>query len=116
MVTLAQVQKGIGKYLDSEILPKITGWQKWVFGATLSLSLSKISNIFNTLKENAFIKMLDVVDEDDNIDIDTIYQEFRKQAQMGAITFDVPIVNLPLTLNVTDIDKIYHHIKEGGGY
>jgi hypothetical protein len=115
MVTLTQVQNGLVKYIDSEITPKIEGWQKWVFGATMGVSLSKITTIFNSLKNNTFIKMLEVVDDNDNIDIDTIYQEFRKQAQKGAITFNVPIINLPLTLNVTDVDKIYQCIK-GGEY
>lgn len=116
MVTLAQVQNGLVKYLDTEIMPQINGWQKWVFGAAMSVSLSKIATIFNALKENAFIKMLDVVDENDNIDIDTIYQEFRKQAQKGSITFDVPLIGMPLTLNTTDVDKLYQMIKGGGGY
>lgn len=111
MVTLAQVQQGLTRYVDTELMSKITGWQKWVFGATVSLSLSKISNIFNDLKENAFVKMLDVIDENDNIDIDTIYREFHKQAQSGPITFDVPVINMPLTLNSGDVDKIYHFIK-----
>lgn len=115
MVSLAQVQNGLVKYIDTEITPKIEGWQRWVFGAAISISLSKISNIFNALKENPFVKMLEVIDENDNIDIDVIYQEFRKQAQKSAITFNVPIVNLPLTLNSADIDKMYQLIK-GGGY
>lgn len=116
MVTLAQVQNGIVKYLDAEITPKIPGWQKWVFGAAVGISLSKITNIFNALKENPFVKMLEVIDENDNIDIDTVYQEFRRQSQKGSITFDVPLIGMPLTLNTTDVDKLYQMIKGGGGY
>lgn len=116
MVTLAQVQNGITKYLDTEIMPKIQGWQKWVFGAAMSISLSKVANIFNVLKDNEFVKMLDVIDENNNIDIETIYREFHKQAQKGPITFNVPIVNLPLTLNSADVEKMYNLIKGGGGY
>jgi hypothetical protein len=111
MVTLQQVQTGLVKYADAELMPKIVGWQKWVFGAAISISLSKISNIFNALKDNAFIKMLDVIDENNMIDIDTIHREFAKQAQHGAITFSVPILNMPLTLDLSDVDKIYHFIK-----
>lgn len=111
MVTLNQVQNGLAKYIDTELLPMIGGWQKWVFGATASVSLTKISNIFNSLKDNAFVKMLDIVDENNMIDIEIIYREFAKQAQHGAITFAVPVINMPLTLNSTDVDKIYHYIK-----
>lgn len=111
MVTLTQVQQGLTRYAETELTPKIEGWQKWVFGATISLSLSKINNIFIHLKDNAFIKMLDVIDENNHIDIDAIYKEFHKQAQSGPVTFNVPVVNMPLTLNVNDVDKIYHFVK-----
>ena len=113
MVTLNQVQNGIVKYLDAEITPNIIGWQKWVFGASVSIALSKITNIFNALKQNEFIKMLEILDENDNIDIDTLYREFYKQAQKGAITFTVPVVGA-MTLNHTDVEKLYRYIIEGG--
>ena len=115
MVNLGQVQNGIVKYLDSEIVPKINGWQKWVFGALAGTAMSKTTNIFNTLKTNEFVKMLAVVDENDMIDIDTLYREFLKQAQKGPVTFNVPVIGA-LTLNASDVEKIYRYIIEGGNY
>ena len=112
MVNLNQLQNGIVKYIDNEIIPNISGWQKWVFGAVVSTAMLKTTNVFNVLKENPLIKMLEVIDENDNIDIDTIYREFLKQAQKGAITFDVPMLGA-LTLNSTDVEKMYRYIKEG---
>ena len=115
MVNLSQVQNGIVKYLDSEIVPKINGWQKWVFGALAGTAMSKTTNIFNALKQNEFVKMLEIIDESDMIDIDTLYREFIKQAQKGPVTFDVPMVGA-LTLNASDVEKIYRYIMEGGNY
>jgi hypothetical protein len=115
MVNLGQVQNGIVKYLDAEITPKINGWQKWVFGALAGTAMSKTTNIFNALKQNEFVKMLDIIDENDMIDIDTLYREFLKQAQKGAITFDVPMIGA-ITLNSADVEKIYRYIMEGGNY
>lgn len=112
MINLNQLQNGIVKYIDNEIVPHINGWQKWVFGAVVSTAMLKTTNVFNALKENPLIKMLEVIDENDNIDIDTIYREFLKQAQKGAITFDVPMLGA-LTLNSTDVEKMYRYIKEG---
>jgi hypothetical protein len=59
--------------------------------------------------------MLEVIDENDMIDIDTLYREFLKQAQKGPATFDVPMVGA-LTLNTADVEKIYRYIIEGGNY
>jgi hypothetical protein len=113
MVTLSQVQNGIARYLDAEITPQINGWQKWVFGAMAGTAISKTTNIFNSLKNHPFIAMLEIIDENDMIDIDTLYREFFKQAQKGAITFDVPMIGA-ITLNSADVEKIYRYIIEGG--
>ena len=113
MVTLNQVQNGIVKYLDNEITPNINGWQKWVFGALASTATLKATNIFNALKQNEFVKMFEIIDENDNIDIDTLYREFLKQAQKGAVTFAVPMIGA-MTLNHTDVEKLYRYIIEGG--
>lgn len=112
MVTLAQVQAGVEKYLDTEILSKIPGWQKWVLGAAASRTLSRSGEIFNTLKSNPVVSAMGVIDDQDQIDIDAIYREFAAQAQRGAVTFDVPFVGA-LTLTAADVDKLYRYITGG---
>ena len=112
MVTLAQVQAGVEKDLEIEILSKVPGWQKWVLGAAASRMLSRSGEIFNTLKNNPVVSAMGVIDEQDQIDIDAIYREFSKQAQRGAITFDIPLMGA-LTVNSGDIDRLYNYIIGG---
>lgn len=112
MVTLAQATAGIERYLETEILSKIPGWQKWVLGAAAARMLSRSGEIFNTLKNNPVVSAMGVIDEQDQIDIDAIYQEFAAQAQRGAVTFDVPLVGA-LTLTAADVDKLYGYIIGG---
>ena len=112
MVAYNQVVNGMTKYIDQEIINKIQGWQRWALGAGAGIMMTKGTNIFNTLKANAIIKMLDVIDENDMIDIDTIYKELRKQAEKGAVTFDAPMIGT-ITLTKDDVDKLYRFIKEG---
>lgn len=112
MVTLAQVRMGAEKYIEAEILAKITDWRKWIVGAAASMALDNTTAIFNELKENPMVKALGIIDEQDNIDIDRLHAEFAKQAQKGAITFDVPMMG-PLTLNAHDVDRLYQYITGG---
>lgn len=111
MYNLGQVVGGVTNYLDDEILSKISGWQKWVIGAGLGVSLTKASNIFNELKKNPMVKALEIVDKNDMIDVDTLYKEVKKQAKKGSITFNVPMIG-NMTLNEGDVDKIYNNIRE----
>jgi hypothetical protein len=112
MVTYNQVVNGMSRYIDQEIINKIQGLPRWGLGAVSGIALSKGTNIFNALKAHPIIKMLEVIDENDMIDIDTIYAELRKQAEKGAATFDAPMIGI-ITLTKDDVDKLYHLIKEG---
>ena len=112
MITYNKFISGLTQYIDVEIVGKLVGYPKWIFGTLAGVALSKATNIFNTLKENEMIKMLEIIDKDDNIDIDTLYTELKKQAHKGAITFDVPMLG-SLTLTETDVDKVFHYMKNG---
>lgn len=112
MYELNDVVRGITEYIDNEIIYKINGWQRWVVGAGIGLSMSKATNIFNELKNNKIVKTLELIDKDDRIDVDTIYRELKKQASRGAITFDLPMVGA-ITLNEKDVNSLYNYIKRG---
>lgn len=112
MVSLANFQNGIVKYIDRELLPKLSGWQKWAFGALSGMWVSNITNTFNKLKQNALVSSLGVIDDHDMIDIDKLYGEFHKQAEKGAVTIQIPGIG-PLTLDQSDVEKLYQYILEG---
>ena len=112
MVTYNQVVNGMAKYIDQEIINKIQGWQRWALGAGAGIMMNKGTNMFNAFKAHPVVKMLEVIDDNDMIDIDTIYAELRKQAEKGSATFDAPMIGT-ITLTKDDVDKLYHLIKEG---
>jgi hypothetical protein len=105
-----KVINGIAKYIDYEIVEKISGWKKWVVGSGVGIALSNTAGVFNQLKNNDFVKMLNIIDKDDRINVDKIYKELKKQAKKSSVTFDVPMIG-PITLNEQDVDKIYEFIK-----
>ena len=52
MYDLRQIIKGLSMFIDNDILPKVSGWQKWVIGAGMGVALDKSVNIFEELKNN----------------------------------------------------------------
>ena len=112
MITYNKFITGLTEYIDVEIVGKLVGYPKWIFGTLVGVALSRAINIFNTLKENEMIKMLGIIDKENNIDIEVLYTELKKQAHKEAITFDVPMLG-SLTLTETDVDKVYNYMKKG---
>ena len=110
MYEYSKVINGISRYVDEEIINKIVGWRKWVVGSGAGLMLSNAAAVFNKLKNNEFVKMLDVIDNEDRVNIEKIYVELKKQAQKSAITFDFPALG-PITLNENDVERLYELIK-----
>ena len=50
MVNLAQVQKGIEKYIENEIIAKIVYWRKWILDTDANITLIQSTDIFNQIK------------------------------------------------------------------
>lgn len=109
MVNVQQVKSGVARFLDSELLSKVNGWQKWIAGAAVNMMMDKSTDIFNELKANSLVKSMGIITQDDMIDIDTVYKYISEQSQKSAVTFTAPVVGA-ITLRSDDIDKLYNYI------
>lgn len=104
------VVKGVLKFIDEDLLPKMHGLNRWLFGTGAGIMAHKSENIFEELKHNPLIKALDLI-EDSRIDVTCIYKELSKQAEHGPIHIEVPMLGT-VSLDKTDVDKIYRYIIE----
>ena len=111
MYSYDKVMNGIAMYIDNEILDKIPGWKKWLVGSGIGMMLSNSNNIFEQIKNNEFVKLLNIIDDYDNIDVENIYKELKKQAQKGSIDVDLPMIG-SFRLNDQDVDKLYRFIVD----
>ena len=109
MATITQIQNGIARFIDEDIVPMLPGWRRFAVGAAAGLILARAGGIFNDLKNNEFVKMLGVIREDDTVDLDSLYQEAKKQIAKAPLTMDLPGIGA-ITLKDSDIDKLYRMI------
>lgn len=112
MYTVTSVISGLKEFMDEEVVMKIGGLGKWLVGAGLSLAMDNAVNTFNELKANPIIHSLGIIHDDDTIDIDTLYQKLKEQAQMHqAVTINVPMIGA-MTFRSEDLDHLYMDIKK----
>ena len=114
MVHINSVIRGLSKYVDCDLVPKLDGWQKWALGAGAALIFTGIPAKFDEIRKIPFVSYMAVIDENGMIDVDRVFQELSKQARQSPITVDLSKMFLPpLTVDHTDVEKIYRYIQEG---
>ena len=111
MYSYSKVIDGVAKYIDQEIVNKIPGWKRWVVGSGLGMMMSNTDTIYKELKNNEFVKLLNLMDEQGNINVEALYKELKKQAQKSSINVELPMVG-SFILNEQDVDKLYNFITK----
>ena len=114
MVHKSKVLYGIAGYIDDEIVSRLAGsWKAWAVGGLAGIAVSRADALFTQYANNPIVKGLGLVDGE-NIDVDIIIAELRKQAQRGTATVDIPLIG-PVTFGPADVDSLHRHIMSAGG-
>ena len=109
MIHKSKVMRGIGTYVDDEIVAKMAGsWKAWVVGGLTGLATARADALIGQLTSNPIVAALGVIDGE-NIDVEALYAELIKQAQKCSATIDVPVIG-PITFGVADVESLYRHI------
>jgi hypothetical protein len=103
---IEQIQRAITEYFNQEILSKTTGLKKFTTDLAFNLYKPQIPKIFLRLVNNPLIKGTGVIDENNLIDVDTLYEHAKNAIQhSGQIEF------MGILFNDADVDKLYTFIK-----
>ena len=111
MISMDKVKRGIARYIDEEFTNKMSGWQKWVFGAGIAMFIENFTSNMQRLKENPVVKSLGLMDDMGNVAVERLHQQLKVQAQKGAVTFEIPMLGT-VTLRENDVDKLYNYIMQ----
>lgn len=108
MATINQVRRGIEKYMDAEILPKLPKAKAFGMGVYAELLLSQTESQLQKYLELPAVKVLGIVDESGNIDIEKLRDIARKRMP-DSMQLDLPLIGT-FTFRDADIDLLYQHI------
>ena len=107
MVTMQQLQNGLGRFVDTELTANMSGWVKPVAQTVAGLFISELPR---TIEKHPIAQALSLV-QDGMVDIDKAYAELVKH-----VTAPVPVPIKGIgTMMVTreNIDTLYRMILEG---
>lgn len=109
MVCLEKIQAGASAFLDAEIMPKLPGLQRWLFGSTAALFLERLPDMVRNIPESNLFRTMGVISPDNEIDVETAYRLLKSQAKTGNASVTVPGIGV-LTVTEADVDKLYNYI------
>ena len=118
MVSLNQIEHGIGRWVDAELLPLVpTGGQydnikRLGVAASAVYLIRKGKTALTTLQGNALLKTLGAIDENGDIDLDGIKDVLMEKIPDCGIKVTVPILN-EVTFYKKDIEQICTYIMGG---
>lgn len=111
MVGMDQIKRGVARYLDEEFTSKLSGWQKWVFGAGAAMYLENLDAVAQRVRELPLVQGLGLMDAAGNVDLEKLRKHFLAEAQKGAVSFSAPMLGT-VKLDQGDIEKLYRCILE----
>ena len=107
VVSIDQVRVGVKKYVEMEIANKATGVVKFLVYFMLPSIDKGVVDYINKAKESAMFS--EMFNENGNIMIDDVYDRaVFAMEKSGKVLLD----KFSLTLDKTDVEKIYQYIKE----
>jgi hypothetical protein len=110
MVHYTRVIQGVADYVDHELLPALNGsWKAWLLGGMTGIVAAQGDALFKQYKDMPLLASLRLIDGE-NINVDLIHAEMRKQAQKGTATLSVPAIG-PVTFGPSDVEKLFHYIR-----
>ena len=110
MVSMEKVQKGIAVFIDQELIPSLTGWDKILVGGSAGVAVAKLPKI---IEQYPIVSALDIYDKNNNqMDIDTLYQSVLPYLGNELLPLRIPVLGITMKVGKQQIDALYRYIKE----
>ena len=102
--------RGAMRYADNEVIPHLPGGKGIGAGIMLALIMEGSREKVLALRENPAVRLMRIMDEQGNIDIDRLYSAARPKFE-NKLSVSVPLIG-DLKFDQNDVDKLYKYIQE----
>lgn len=109
-VTIDQAMRGAVRFADTEIIPHLPGGKGIGAGIALALIMDGGRSRILALREHPAVKLMQIMDEQGNIDLDRLYNAARPKFE-NKLSVSVPFIG-ELKFDQNDVDKLYKYIQE----
>ena len=105
MVAMENVKAGLARFVDREIAPGLSGWDKVIVAGGLAVM---IKNLPNVIAKYPILSTLGVSDTE--VDIDTLYEAAIPYVN-DKMPVQIPVIGITLKIGRQELDALYKYIK-----
>jgi hypothetical protein len=113
-MSFEKVLHGILKYINEELYEGMADWQEVLARIAIARMVGNTDELKHSLMSNGFVKTLAIMDEDGNVDVDSLMRDIKNQIERkGKISFTIPLLG-KFSFTGEDVDKLHRTIREVG--
>ena len=113
MVNINQVQRGVTEFIDREVIPHLSGYERIMLGTGAGLLSAKLPNIMDKVANNTIFSAMDLYNKNTGeVDLDAVYKAARPYIGSESFPVKIPVVGITLKMGQKEIDDLYRYIKE----
>lgn len=118
MVSIAQIELGLTKYIDAEIVPTLpVGGQydaikNTAFKTMAAYAIKNGRNALQGVLKHPMLTAIGAVNADGMVDIDGIAGELKKNIPAAGLQVEIPLMGIIMTFHESDIDTLRKYITE----
>lgn len=110
MIPMDKVQRGLAAFIDRELAPSLTGWDKVLVAGGAGLAVAKLPNL---IAQYPIVTTMGIYNKENNmVDIDALYQAAAPYIGVEALPVKVPMLGITVKMGKQEIDTLYRYIKE----
>lgn len=110
MIHYTRVVQGILCYVKDEMTARLAGsWKAWALGLFAAMTWNNVETLMQKLSKNNIVTTLGLI-EGENVNVDAIMPELRKQAQNSTATINIPMIGA-YTIGLADVDALDRYIR-----
>lgn len=111
---IENIQSGLAKFIDREIVPNLSGWDKVLVGGGGGLLAARLPQLLEQYSEHPIVGALGIYNkENGNVDIDALYQAVVPYVGTEPLPIQIPLIGITIKIERRELDSLYAYIREG---
>ncbi len=112
MIKAEQMKAGLGRYIQEKMMPRLDDKRQFLLGMAYGLGAGKMDELLEAAAKNPGIRALGIMQENGEIDLDTLYNAAYAQMQaQKKLTLDIPLLGT-FVFDESDLRDLYNAISQ----